>query len=284
MKKKMILALGLSSALLLSGCSASGDSSKTEPSPPVAKSESPESSKTPTPTDSEKPLTLAEYNKIDAKFEIAGATSKYPYGVNYEYLTTPSQLEYFSTYSAKDIHEATEAGLKTYYNLRTEPEFMKTDRTVSKDAKVLDKYSSELGSLLKDAWSKEKDLFSYAPFYPFLNAGTFTYDSSSGKTIQEHLDSYKSYNVDTREVQRVSFKDASVSEQTMDQNGKPTLVLIFDEEAEYSLENSGVGTFTAEIKLLMQKDAKGVWQIQGMYWSGLDQTIKDSSGRDLPEK
>jgi len=281
MKKKLVSTLAVASLLLMTACSTGEGAVNKTSNPTSTASESPSVPASESATPEEK-LKLADYNKFDAKFEITGATKKEPYGVNYEYLTTSDQMAYFTNYNANDINEAVEAGLRTYYNIRTEPEFMKTNRTKAKDSKVLDKYSSELGNLLKDAWAKDKELFSYAPFYPFLNAGLFTYDSSSGKTIQEHLDTYESYNVDTRKIQKVSFIDPAVTEQTMKENGLPSLEIIFNEKIEYALENEGIGTFTSEIKLLMQKNAKGVWQIQGMYWSGLDQTIKDANGANLP--
>lgn len=286
MNKKLVFTLGFSLTLLLASCSAGGTVSEANPSSSeTAKVQSEASSPSPTAEATEKEkLKPEDYNNFDAKFKIVGSTGKSAYGVNYDFLTAPSQSQYFSTYSTKDVHAAAAAGLETYYNIRTEPEFMKTDRTVAKDAKVLDKYSKELGNLLKNAWKNENQLFSYAPFYPFLNAGIFTYNESNGKTVEKHLDDYKSYYVDTREVHTVEFLNAVASESTMDQNGKPTLELLFDEKVTYTLENAGKGVYNSKIKLLMQENSKGDWQVQGMYWNGVDMDLKDAEGNPLPVK
>lgn len=287
MNKKLVSALGISLTLLLASCSTGGTAPEANPSSTETakvQSETPSPSPTAEATKKEK-LKPEDYNNFDAKFKIVGGTVKSaPYGVNYDFLTAPSQAQYFSTYSTKDVHAAAAAGLETYYNIRTEPEFMKTDRTIAKDAKVLDKYSKELGNLLKDAWKNENQLFSYAPFYPFLNAGVFTYDESKGKTVEKHLNDYKSYYVDTREVHTVEFLNAVASESIMDQNSKPTLELLFDEKVTYALEDAGKGVYNSEIKLLMQKNSKGDWQVQGMYWNGVDMDLKDAEGNPLPAK
>lgn len=287
MKKQLVSSLAVASLLLMTACSTgeSASNETAEQTSTVSESPSAPATESPTPETSEKEkLKPADYNKFDAKFKIAGDTGASPYGVNYDFLTAPSQLQYFTTYSTKDVHEAAAAGFETYYNIRTDPEFMKTNRTLEKDSKTLDKYSKSLGKLLKNAWKSEKQLFSYAPLYPFLNYGFFNYDQSSGKTFEEHLNDYTSYYVDTREVQTVEFLNAVASESVMDQNNMPTLELLFDEKVTYALEDDGKGVYNSEIKLLMQENSKGIWEVQGMYWSGVDMTLTDSKGEKLPEK
>lgn len=34
----------------------------------------------------------------------------------------------------------------------------------------------------------------------------------------------------------------------------------------------------------MQENSKGDWQVQGMYWNGVDMDLKDAEGNPLPAK
>lgn len=284
MKKSLVSMLALSSLLLLSACSNAPAESVSPPTETKISSEA--STSASSEPESSKEVTPEELNKIDVKFEITNSSKNMPYGVNYDFLTEPSQLEYFDTYSVKDIHNAAKMGLKEYYDLRTEPGLFKTDRTIKSDSKVIDKHSKNIGNFVLDDWEKEKAagrLFSYVPLTPFLNMGTFDYEGDRNtEKFEKHLNKYNSYYVDTRETQKLTFDGAVASEGILNKNSKPSIQLDFSERVEYALAVGGTGVYNSNIQLLLQKDSKGAWKIQGMHWAGMDQTLEDANGATLP--
>lgn len=277
MKKKLVTALTISSILLLGACSSADAIAPSNATPEVA---STTATASPTASPEVKKTLPAELSAIDIKFKVTGATAQSPYGIDYSSFGGQSSEADNAHYTAKDVENATRTVMDTYYKLRTDPRLFKDNRTPKSDDKVVRDYS--LGKYVMDDWKdykEEGNLFDYVYASPVINYEGFIESEDENSSKPKKLTNYY---IDTTKVQNIEFHGANVEPLTIDRGDSPGLGFYFTESVDYALANGGKASRDASIQMYLEKNSKGKWIIQGLFWQSFEQSLKDSKGKDLP--
>lgn len=276
MKKKLVTVMALSSILLLAACSNTGTTAAPTNVPPGEVASSSSAPTSPVARTTSKPTkSPEEHDAIDVKFEVTNASKESPYGIDYASFGKQFIAGDNVSFTAKEVEEATRAGMETYYKLRTDPRLFKNDRTSETDDKVIKSHAKGIGKLVLDDWEEEvknKQLFDYVPGWP-----------STAYVEAVENNKFSEYYIDTSKLQKLTLKNASVEAVRLEEGNKPALALYFTEVAELELDNDSKGTETSTVELYMEKDSKGTWKLQGTLWDKKKQILVDSEGKALPQ-